>query len=232
MSNTLAIIPARGGSKGVPRKNIRLLAGEPLLHYSMRAARQAKLVDRWVVSTEDDEIAAVATAFGAEVIQRPPHLADDRAKNEAVMRHTLDTLERDGTRYDTLVLLQPTSPLRTATDVDAALETYHRGPHSSVLSLCEVEHHPAKCLLLEGDAVRPLQGEDAMVAQRQTLPNVYRQNGAIYVVDTAAYKAHESVYLPPCGYIEMPVERSIDIDREIDFAIAEVMIAAERDAAR
>lgn len=138
----LAIIPARGGSKGIPRKNLAILAGQPLIAYTIRAARNAKLLNRVVVSTEDEEIAGVAKSHGAEVILRPSELALDTTPTEPVLLDVLKTLEsKEGYVPDAVVLLQPTSPLRSESHIDEAIKKLYDTEADAVVSVCEAQHH-------------------------------------------------------------------------------------------
>ena len=173
----LALIPARGGSKGVPRKNIRLLGGKPLIWHSIDVARRSALVSDVVVSTEDDEIAAVAEQCGADILRRPPELARDETPMAEVVRHVLN--ERGGAN-DTLLLLQPTSPLRLPEDLDGALKMFDDPAIRSVISVCNVEeHHPYRMYHLEQGRLAALFPKH-LVGNRQDLPAVYQRNGAIY----------------------------------------------------
>ena len=223
----VALIPARGGSKGIPRKNLRTVAGKPLLAYSIAAAVDSDLVDRTFVSTEDEEIAAVARSFGAEVITRPPALATDTAQNDAVCIHALDAMRQSGLSPEILVLLQPTSPLRTALNIDDCLAGLRASGANSAMSICPVSHHPAKCVVRSGDLVSPYINEMEFEARRQDLPVLFRQNGAIYAVRVEAFLARRRFYCPPChGYV-MGSDVSIDVDQEVDIALADLILAGK-----
>lgn len=218
------IIPARGGSKGVPRKNIRLLGGQPLIAHTIRAALQSRLLDIVAVSTEDSEIAEVAAACGARVIHRPPSLATDTVQNTDVVRHALEVL---GDEVSHVALLQPTSPLRRATDIDACLSLLLQGAARSVMSVTPVEHHPGKAVLLSDDGeARPFTSEADMEARRQDLPAVYRQNGAVYALRRGDFLALNRFIVFPCKVHVMPPEISIDIDSEFDLLLAERLLTA------
>jgi CMP-N-acetylneuraminic acid synthetase len=219
---TLAVIPARGGSKGVPRKNVRILGGLPLLVHTLRAARAATRLDRILVSTEDEEIAGVARSEGAEVLSRPLSLAGDQVQNTDVIRHAL---EQAGQGFDRVVLLQPTSPLRTAQDIDACVQLLDQSDTASAMTVTTVEHHPAKVVRLDaqGEAV-PFTSWSDMEARRQELPTLYRQNGAVYALRTSDFLRENRFILAPCRVYVMSSEASVDIDNELDFLIAEQLL--------
>jgi CMP-N,N'-diacetyllegionaminic acid synthase len=217
----IAVIPARRGSKGLPLKNLRPLNGLPLVAHSIRTALAATLVDRVVVSTEDDEIAGIAAAHGAVVVKRPSELASDTATNNGVVRHVLTVLPG---RFATLVLLQPTSPLRAAADIDACIEPVRSGAARSAMTITAVDHHPGKTVVVTNDMVEPFTNDADMEARRQSMREVYRQNGAVYAVGVDDFLNEDRFYLRPCRGIIVPRERSIDIDDEIDLALAELML--------
>lgn len=221
---TVAIVPARGGSKGVPRKNLRPLAGRPLIGHSIRAGLDARRVDRVVVSTEDREIAKVSRDLGAEVIDRPTGLATDSAPMMGVVVHALDVLERGGARVDVVVLLQPTSPLRTAGDVDAAVSRFEEGGCDSVVSVCRAEHPPQWSFTLEGGLLRPLLDPGFLSMRRQDLPETYTTVGAIFVSTPSFVRRTGSFFAGRAAPYVMPPERGVDIDTEVDLALAELLL--------
>jgi CMP-N-acetylneuraminic acid synthetase len=218
--HVLVVIPARGGSKGVLRKNLRVLAEQPLLAHTIRAARGAACVSHCVVSTEDKEIAEMGRAHGAEVIQRPAELATDSARSEAVVRHSLDSLMQRGMLVEHVVLLQPTSPLRNACHVQNCVEAYLNQGHGSAMSVVAAEHHPYKMLRQAGLHVTPLFDVDSLSVPRQLLPPVYRQNGAIYVAGAADFLRLGTFFIPPVLPFVMNAEDSVDIDTESDLEYA------------
>jgi CMP-N,N'-diacetyllegionaminic acid synthase len=216
------IIPARGGSKGLPRKNLRLLNGLPLIAYTIRAALEARFLDVVVVTTEDEEIAAVAETHGARVIRRPHSLATDAVQNTAVVRHALGLLGEDVTH---VVLLQPTSPLRRSADIDHCVELLLKSAASSVMSVTPVDHHPGKALRIgEGGEAIPFTNASDMESRRQDLPRVYRQNGAVYAIGRDDFVTRDRFILSPCLVHMMPAETSIDIDSEFDLVFAELLL--------
>jgi CMP-N-acetylneuraminic acid synthetase len=207
----LAVIPARGGSKGIPRKNVQILLGKPLIAYSIHAALQAHTIHKTVVSTDDESIAGIARHYGAEVpFLRPPHLSTDTATSVSVLQHAVQYLsDAQENREDIIVCLQPTSPLRSAEDIDQAVSLCVRTGADSVVSLCPAEHHPYWMKKVVGNRVYPLmEVDDEQYPRRQDLPPVYQLNGAIYVTRKKI----------------MPRERSIDIDTPIDLKIAELIM--------
>jgi CMP-N-acetylneuraminic acid synthetase len=218
---TIAIVPARGGSKGLTRKNLRQIAGKSLVAHAVEAGIAAARVDATYVSTEDEEIASEARRQGANVIERPLELATDRAQNNAVLRHALQTINDQGHKPRILVLLQPTSPFRRASHVDASLDLFLKTGAASVISVCEVDHHPGKAVKLADGLLEPFTNERDMEARRQDMMRVYRQNGAIYVTHVDDFLDSDRLFRRPCqGYI-MDRRDSIDIDDEFDLQFAE-----------
>jgi CMP-N,N'-diacetyllegionaminic acid synthase len=213
----LGLIPARGGSRGVPRKNVRTLATKPVLAWTIEAALACEGLDRVVVSTDDSEIADVARAFGAEVpFVRPVELAADETPDLPVYRHALEAL---GDEFDAVALLRPTAPLRTADDIAAALRLLD-DQADCVRSVCEAEHSPYWMGVVEDGRLRPLL--DQVPAQRQLLPPVYRLNGAVDVVRCAS--VGDELFGGTVRAYVMPRERSVDLDTELDFLLAEALL--------
>lgn len=225
----LGIIPARGGSKGVPGKNVRVVGNKPLIVWTIEAALAASHVDRVIVSSDDDAIIAVARSAGADVpFRRPGHLATDSASSIDVILHALDELPG----YDLVVLLQPTSPLRVAADIDGAIESCVRAGAPACVSVSEAEQSPYWMFQLEaGNRLRPLLGEIHTASRRQELPQVYMLNGAIYVADCGWLRQTRAfLTLDTIAYL-MPCDRSVDIDTPADLAAAEAALAALRSIA-
>lgn len=220
----LGIIPARGGSKGVPRKNIRLVANRPLITYTIEAARDSKLLTHFVTSTDDMDIAAIAEKLGSRVLIRPPELAADDTPMLPVVDHVLRVLEPDMGRYDYVAVLQPTTPLRTAGDIDAALTLLIGSGADSVVSVYEVgDYHPARMYRLVEGRLVPYASEppDRL---RQGLPPVYHRNGAIYACRRALIEEQGTLIGPDTRPYIMPRERSINIDDELDLAFADFLL--------
>jgi CMP-N-acetylneuraminic acid synthetase len=220
----IAIIPARGGSKGIPKKNIKQLAGKPLIAYSIEAALKSKYIDRVIVSTEDEEIAEISKKYGAEVVDRPKELAKDETPTIDVIFHFLEILKMKNYNPDIVVLLQPTSPLRSAEDIDNAIKLFLDSDCESIVSVCEVEHPPYWSFKIEGGYLKSLFGDEYLRRRRQDLEKVYMPNGAIYISTPENLRIYKSFYCPRTIPYIMPVERSVDIDNEIDFMIAELVM--------
>jgi len=221
---TIGVITARGGSKGVPRKNIKLLLGKPLLAYTIEAAKQSKHLTRYIVSTEDEEVAAIARSVGAEVpFLRPAELAGDRSTSVEVLQHALRWLkEKEGKTYDYVMILQPTSPLRTAQDIDACIAKAVDTDADSVMSMVAItDLSLPKLKRIENDRILPaLEDEGPVSAFRDASETIYKRNTAIYLTRTALIEQGEMFGKISRPYI-MPPERSIDINEPSDFALAE-----------
>jgi CMP-N,N'-diacetyllegionaminic acid synthase len=221
----LAVIPARGGSKSVPGKNIRLLGGKPLLAWSIEVARQVSEIDRIVLSTDDMQITAAGRAHGAEVYTRPAHLATDEALVIDALKDLLRTLKYDGESPEWVVLLEPTCPLRTADDVRDCLKLVAQGDYDSVATFKDAELNPHRAWKLV-DGVPQVFIEGAIPwLPRQKLPKAYQLNGAVYVfrANLLAQEA-KSLLVGRLGAVLMPRDRSQDIDDSIDFTIVEAIL--------
>lgn len=220
----IAIIPARGGSKGIPQKNIRLLAGKPLIAYTVDYALKSKYIDTVVVSTEDQEIAAISYKYGAEIIKRPAILAQDDSPTIDAVLHVLEALKIQNEEQNVVVLLQPTSPLRNSEDIDSAIDLFLKNECDSIISVCESEHPPYWAYKIDDHYLKPIMGNDFLKKRRQELPKSYMPNGAIYISTVGVlnkYKSFNSSRRLP--YL-MPAIRSVDIDNELDFIVAESII--------
>lgn len=224
----LGLINARGGSKGILRKNVKPLAGKPLIAWSIEAGRAARRLSRLVVSTEDEEIAAIARQFGAEVpFMRPPDLAADRALQIDAIRHALETLRDAGDSFDAVAVLQPTCPLRRPQDIDGALKLMQSAEADTVISVMEVQgQHPLTMYTrASDDRLVALMDADQAGVLRQEFPDVWWRNGAIYAIRTPWLLEHCSLYGPRLFGYPMPPERSVNIDGPLDWVVAEAMIA-------
>ena len=222
----LGVIPARGGSKGVPKKNVKLLGGKPLIAYSIEAARAAKLLTRVIVSTDDEEIAEVSRRWGADApFLRPAELATDAAKAVPVIQHALEEMEgRDDQVYDAVMMLQPTTPFRTGADIDRAIEILEKTGADSVISVVDVEgHHPARMKYPEdGRLIDPDFCEAYENQPRQELRPMYLRNGMIYltrreVMRSGSFKGSD------CRALIVETHRSVNIDTPLDFELAEFL---------
>lgn len=223
----LAVITARGGSKGLPGKNVKLLGGKPLIAYSIDAAKKSKLITHTIVSTDDPEIAAAATAAGGDVpFIRPPELARDTTPHAPVMQHAIAFMEHKlGVVFDYIVTLQPTSPFRAADDLDGTIQKLIDTGADSAVSVVEVEahEHPIKMKKLEGDRVLPYCIEEKEGVRRQDLPPCYRRSAAVYVVKRDIVMNENKMFGDHIvGYV-VPRERSIDIDTPRDWLMAEYL---------
>lgn len=220
------MITARGGSQGLPGKNIRMLSGKPLIAHTILAAKQlGKRIDRLVLSTDAREIADIGREWGAEVpFLRPADLAGSEASAIDTVLHCLEQLEiEEGRHYEWVLLLQPTSPLRTAGDIAAALDLAETEDVTSVISVTEAnDSHPLWLRTIEDGLLRPYLGDAPEPRRRQDLtPDVYRLNGAIYLTRRETLLRERSFYGQRSRAYVMPRERSLDIDDELDFAFAE-----------
>ena len=220
----LAIIPARGGSKTIPRKNIKLLNGKPLIYYTIKESIKSKYLGRIIVSTEDKEISEISKKYGAEVIERPEELAKDETPTIDVIFHVLQVHKAENFEPGLVVLLQPTSPLRNAQDIDNAIELFLKNDCESVVSVCEVEHSLYWSFEIENRYLKPIFGGKYLNMRRQDLPKVYTPNGAIYVSTPEILRKYKSFYCSKTIPYIMPPERSVDIDNEIDFMLAELLM--------
>ena len=229
------MIPARGGSKGVPRKNVRQVGGKPLIAYTIAAALEARdVLDRVIVSTDDDEIAAVAGASGAEVpFMRPPELSGDRVPMLPVLQHAVRFAEeQEGRRYSWVCLLQPTVPFRTADDIRAALALGRQGGCDSVISVVRVfAVHPMLMKKIEEDRLVPYCVPEPEGTRRQDYdPPAYMRNGAIYLTRRGVLMDRGSIWGDVIRPLVMPEERSVGVDSELDMKLVEVMMAATADS--
>lgn len=222
----LAIIPARGGSKGIPKKNIKLLAGKPLITYSIEAAIESEYINEVVVSTDDEEITQISKKCGAEVIKRPSELAQDDSPTIDAIIHVLNTPENEGYSVDIVVLLQPTSPLRTHEDIDNAINLFAKNMNKcdSLVSVCEVDHSPYWSLKVEGDYLKPNFGEEYFKMRRQDLPKLYMPNGSIFISKKESLLNSKSFYNGNTIPYLMKTEESVDIDTIMDFKLAELIL--------
>jgi len=220
----IAIIPARGGSKRIPRKNIKLLCGKPLIYYTIREALKSKRISKTIVSTENEEVAKTSNEYGAEVIKRPIQLAKDETPTIDVIFHVLQVVKAENFEPGLVVLLQPTSPLRNAQDIDNAIELFLKNDCESVVSVCEAEHSPYWSFEIENRYLKPIFGGKYLNMRRQDLPKVYTPNGAIYVSTPEILRKYKSFYCSKTISYIMPPERSVDIDNEIDFMLAELLM--------
>ena len=223
--NNLAIIPARSGSKGLKDKNIKLLNGKPLIAYSIEAAAQSGIYSHILVSTDSETYGEIAIKYGAEVpFYRSEENASDVASSWDVVKEVLRKYMEMGVEFDTFTLLQPTSPLRKTEDILNAYRIFKEKNATAVISVCEMEHSPLWSNTLPED--NSLSGflKSESNKQRQKLETFYRINGAIYMAKVKEFLKDTNLYRDNCYAYKMSAERSIDIDTELDFKIAETII--------
>ncbi len=225
---TIAIIPARGGSKGIPHKNIVSVGGKPLIAWTIEAARRSTLLDRVLVTTDSAAIAEIARNAGAEVpFLRPAELAQDDTPGIAPLLHAVAWLTRhDHDMPDAVMLLQPTSPLRTEADIDAALRLLQAHAAEAVVSVAPPRHHPywMKQLTPEGRLTDFVPHDPAAFALRQDLPPVYVLNGAIYLVQRTVLLQRQTFYTDQTYAYVMPPERSLDVDTPWDLFLIDLIL--------
>jgi len=221
--NVLGVIPARGGSKGIPNKNLALLRGRPLLAYTADAVKESRRLTRTIVSTDDENIAECARSLGLEVpFMRPPSLAADEAPMLPVLQHAIERLRADGFETDIVVLLQPTSPLRRAEHIDAAIDWLQRTAADSVVSVVEVPHqfNPLSVMRIEDGLLKPFL-DGPTVTRRQDKPTVFARNGPAVLAVRAAVVSGGSLYGERSWPLGMSAEDSLDVDTPWDLRLVE-----------
>jgi CMP-N,N'-diacetyllegionaminic acid synthase len=218
----LGIIPARGGSKGVIRKNIRLLAGKPLIGYSIEAALKSEYLTEVVVSTDNIDISNISKSFGISVLMRPESLAQDTTPMLPVLQHTLLQVEEfSGVKYDYVMIIQPTAPMRSSADIDGSIKVIISQQCDSLVSLYQVEDcHPSRMYTIDDSIMNKVMNEPAG-ALRQELPAVFHRNGCIYLSSRELLVEQSIIISDRCFPYIMPASRSINIDTELDLEYAE-----------
>lgn len=233
----MGVIPARGGSKGLPHKNILPLGGKPVLAYTIEAALAAKSLDRVILSTDSQEIADIGKEYGAEVpFLRPAEMATDSAHPTAVLEHAVNHLEeREGYAVELVVTLQPTSPLRSAENIDQTVDCLKRHPEfDSAITVKEVDLPTYWIFRLDGSLLRPFvdDGVDYSLIRRQDMEQHYRPNGAVYVTRRNLLREKKVIFSAyaggATGYVIMDMESSLDIDTKLDFMVVEAALDARR----
>jgi N-acylneuraminate cytidylyltransferase len=220
-----AVIPARGGSKSIPGKNVKVLGGKPLLAWPIDVAREIAEIDRIIVSTDDEEIGDVARRFGAEVYERPKHLATDQALVIDALKDLLARLEAESDAPEWVILLEPTCPLRTAEDVRACLELVATGEYDSVATFKDADLNPHRAWRIADDVPEVFITGAVPWLPRQKLPKAYQLNGAVYVFRAVLLKEEaKSLLIGKVGAVLMPRKRSHDIDDHLDFMIVEALL--------
>lgn len=216
-TSIVAIITARGGSKGLPRKNVLDLHGKPLIAHTIEAALNSKIFSKVVVTTDDKEIKEVSLKYGADVIDRPKELATDGASSLDVIEHALLYLKTNDKNYTYFILLQPTSPLRNKTHIQEAWQKYNNEQVSSLISVTAVDHPPHKMLVLDkNNNVKPLTQWEDLTKPRQELPQAFLPNGAIYISKVDSFLEDKNLFISPLSMYVMIKEDSVDIDTKED----------------
>lgn len=224
----LAIIPARGGSKRILRKNIKKLANKPLIVYTIEAANNSKYISDPILSTDDEEIANVAKEYDCKIHERPDHLGKDDTHKIDVILDILNHFKDEDCEPDIVIYLQPTSPLRDHNDIDKSLEKFE-SCHSkdnvySLVSICEFDDPPFWSFKLKDNYLSPIFNEKYIGKRSQDLPEAYRPNGAIFISTPDMIRKHKTFYTSKTIPYIMPKERSVDIDTDFDFKFAEFLI--------
>lgn len=225
--SVLGVVTARGGSKGLPGKNIRPLLGKPLINWTIEAALAAPSIDAVVVSTDDETIAQVARAAGARVpFMRPQSLAGDTASSVDVVIHAIDSLEQMGEHYDVVVLLEPTSPMRETSDIEQALLQLSTSGAGSVVSVCRAEgHHPSFMYRLANDArIDPYTHRQPTGLRRQDIEAVFFLEGTVYCSRIDVLRAQRSFYHEDTRAYEVPKWKSLEIDDIYDSVMVEALM--------
>ncbi len=224
----LGLVPARGGSKGLPRKNIARVLEKPLIAWTIEEALKSAYIDKVAVSTDDQEIVSIASQYGAEVpFVRPVQLATDTAEMVDVVLHAADFFKARGEEYDIVALLQPTSPLRKVIDIDSSIEMLFDKNAAAIVSVCEAEHHPYKTNVLPANlCMKDFIRREIKSFNRQNYPVFYRLSGVTYTAYIDYIRKNRSFFGAETFAQIVPIERSIDIDRAIDLAVAEAIMRA------
>lgn len=224
-AKVLALIPARGGSKGLHRKNIALVAGKPLFAWTIEAALKAQCITTALVSSDDDEILQVAREYGAEVIQRPAELATETSRSDAVVLHAVRTKEKMGQYYDYIILLQPTSPLRNSEDINNAYNQIVNADATALISVQVIDNKILKAFKKKEDGfLEGVSHNTYPFICRQDLPETYMSNGAIYIIKKDCFIRNESLLTDKTISFLMNSKKSIDIDCQEDIEIASKLL--------
>lgn len=220
----LAIIPARGGSKGLPKKNIKPLLGKPLIAWTIKQAEESKYTDKIIVSSEDDEILNISKQYGAEIIRRPEEYAKDTSPTSDAIMHVIQELENKNEFYDILILLEPTSPLRKENDIDNAINQFvlNYEQAESLVSVGEIHlENPFITKVIENGYIKPLIGTSKNIYQRQLYPKVYLPYGVIYLTTVSNFKKFRTFYLERTMPYFIERWQNYEIDDIYDFICVE-----------
>lgn len=235
MSKNIALIPARGGSKRLPNKNIKPINNKPLIAYSIEAALATKKIDRTIVSTDCQEIAQIARQYGAEVpFIRPDNISQDSTSDRPVMLHAIDTLLGQGYSFDNLIYLRPTTPLKTSCMIDEAINKLETDDYTGIRSVTTAHavFHPYWMFKAQQGTLKPfIDGIDiSQYYQSQLLPSCYRLNGVVDASRTSTIQQCDNIYGSNVGYIEIDEESSIDIDTKFEFKMCEIVLQQREQA--
>ncbi|MBU3126096.1 acylneuraminate cytidylyltransferase family protein [Clostridium tagluense] len=226
----LAIIPARGGSKGIPNKNVMAICGKPLIAYTIEAGKKSKYIDEIIVSTDSDVIKVIAQQYGAVVpFLRPEELSSDSAKSIDVVIHAIDFYKNNNIAFDYVILLQPTSPLRTFEHLDKAIEKIIESNRTSLVSVCEAEENPILMRNIENDKLKEVISFEGTNLRRQDLPTFYIFNGALYINSTDMLVDEKKFVNEDTIPYVMDKESSVDIDTMLDARLVELIIKESMD---
>jgi N-acylneuraminate cytidylyltransferase len=218
----IAIIPARAGSKGLPGKNTALIEGKSLVQLAIESALSIPEITRVVVTSDDVSVQRIASDLGAEVVVRPAGLAQDNSPIESAILHALAELDLDPTSTDVLTVIQPTSPLRDKQLLATSISNFIKnGSQGSLFGVVEVEHHPAKMLVVNGEFVVPFTKVEDLSAPRQQLDRVVRQSGSIYITNLQQFLSLGTLFINPVGWVAVSGAEAIDIDTAQDLALAQ-----------
>ena len=218
----IAIIPARAGSKGLPGKNTALIEGKSLVQLAIESALSIPEITRVVVTSDDVSVQKIASDLGAEVVVRPADLAQDDSSIESAILHALAELNLDPTSTDVLTVIQPTSPLRDKQLLATSISNFIKnGSQGSLFGVVEVEHHPAKMLVVNGEFVVPFTKVEDLSAPRQQLDRVVRQSGSIYITNLQQFLSLGTLFINPVGWVAVSGAEAIDIDTAQDLALAQ-----------
>jgi CMP-N,N'-diacetyllegionaminic acid synthase len=218
------IITARGGSKGIPNKNIKNLNNKPLIAHTIQASILNKNVQKTYVSSENDKIIEISENYGAEIIKRPSNLSQDDSSSIDVILHSLNYLKENDKLPDMFILLQPTSPLRTSEDITNAINIFNENDCESVVSVSKIDHSAMLSLIKKNEYLTSFNDENFLKMRRQDLPELYCPNGAIYISKPEYIEKNLTFFPEKTIPYTMPQERSIDIDTEFDLKIAELIL--------
>ncbi|MGM0932695.1 MAG: cytidylyltransferase domain-containing protein [Bacteroidota bacterium] len=223
----LGLIPARGGSKGIPGKNIKLLGGKPLLQFTWESAKQSSLLEKVILSSEDQEIIEVAKKSGLEVpFTRPAELAQDETPSIEVIKHALNFFKEKGEEFDAVCLLQPTTPFRAPGLIDAGIKKFEENNYDSLISVREVpaEYNPHWVFEENEGLLKLATGEDSIIPRRQELPKAYFRDGAIYITKTEVLLEQNSLFGKRTGFYDTTGTPYVNIDTSLDWEEAERIV--------